>query len=85
MSRVWHMSDYKPIDCGLYSRYELAIIRRQRLLLSWRDADSMVHLEVVQPRDLETSRGAEYLLADAKDGRRLRLRLDHISQTRIME
>lgn len=79
------MSDYKPIDCGLYSRYELAILRRQRLLLGWRDAKSMVHLEVVQPRDLETSRGAEYLLAEAGDGRKLRLRLDHISQCRIME
>ncbi len=74
------MSDYIPIDCDLYSRYELAILRRQRLLLSWRDAQSMVHLEVVQPRDLETLRGAEYLLAEAKG-----LRLDHISQTRIVE
>ena len=79
------MSDYKPIDCGLYDRYEIAIMHRQRLLLSWRDAQSMAHLEVVQPRSLETSRGAEYLLAEAKDGRRLRLRLDHISQTRIVE
>ncbi|MEL7451657.1 MAG: transcriptional antiterminator, Rof [Pseudomonadota bacterium] len=79
------MSDYKPIDCGLYSRYELAILRRQRLLLSWRDARSLVHLEVVEPHDLETCKGAEYLLASAGDGRKLRLRLDHISQTRVME
>ncbi len=72
------MTDYRPIDCADYSRYELAILRRQTLLLSWCDETLMVHLEVVEPKDLQTRAGEEFLIARRRDGRRLRVRLDRI-------
>ncbi len=75
------MTDYVPIDCGLHSQYELAIMHRQRLRISWRDAQGGTHVELLEPRDLLTRAGAEYLLADTPDGRRLELRLDHIQHT----
>ena len=77
------MSDYDPVDCALYSRYELAILRRQQLLLSWRDEGDMAHLEVVSPKDLQTCNGEEFLIAERPDGRRLRLRLDKVLAVRL--
>lgn len=74
------MSDYESIDCSTYSEYELAIIRRQRLRLRWRDEDDLDHLEIVQPVDLETRRGEEFLIAQTAGDERLRVRLDHIQQ-----
>ncbi len=74
------MSDYRPIDCGLYSRYEVAIMHRDWLKLSWRDAEGMNHLEVLRPVDLETRDGAEYLIAHNRNGDRFRLRLDRIDR-----
>ena len=73
-----HMDDYHPVDCATYCRYELAILRRQALMLRWRDDTGIVHLEVVVPRDLKTSRGVEYLEAENLEGRSLSLRLDTI-------
>ena len=47
-------TDYVPIDCGLHSRYELAIMRRQRLVLSWADESRSVDCCTVTPLDLFT-------------------------------
>ncbi len=76
------MSDYKPINCSEYGRYEAAILRRQKLMLSWRDDGNIARMERVRPRDLETKKGEEFLLADTDTGERLRLRLDRIIQSR---
>ncbi len=73
------MSDaYEPIDCELYSRYELAIMHRQTLRLAWRDEAGVTHLKTVRPRDLRTHEHCEYLLADTLAGAPLSLRLDRI-------
>lgn len=72
------MSDYTPIDCGLHSQYELAVMHRRRLRVSWRDAAGDSCMQVLVPRDLQTRAGAEYLIGETLDGRRLELRLDHI-------
>ena len=58
------MSDYTPIDCGLYSRYELAILRRRRLRLSWRVAGGLTRIDTVTPIDLETRSGEEFLVIE---------------------
>ena len=79
------MDDYSPIDCATYSRYELAILRRQPLRLRWRDVDGIVHLEVVVPTDLQTAQGVEYLEARTSDGRTLRWRLDEIVASRPVQ
>jgi len=72
------MSDYIPIDCALYSRYELTILHRQRLRVAWHDPDGTTHVAVLQPIDLQTRQHAEYLLAKNASGALLELRLDRI-------
>jgi len=70
---------YRPIPCALYSRYELAVLRHVRLTVAWRDEAGGTHLERLEPLDLETRDGAEYLLARAvPGGAPRRLRLDRI-------
>jgi Rho-binding antiterminator len=71
-------TDYVPIDCGLYSEYELAIMHRNRLRLSWRDPDSNVHIGIVTPTDLRTRNGAEFMIVTGQDGETLVIRLDRI-------
>lgn len=74
------MSDYTPIDCGLYSEYELAIMRKWKLRIGWRDAQGMSHVETILPRDLQTRQGEEFLIMETRDGRRLEIRLDQITE-----
>ena len=70
------MTDYTPIDCGLHSAYELAIVHAKRLRIYWRHKNGQLHVEVVKPRDLQTRNHAEYLIAQQQDGAQLELRLD---------
>ena len=72
--------DYVPIDCGLYSEYEMAIMHRDRLRLSWRDPGGNVHIGIVTPTDLRTRSGAEFMIATEQDGATLEIRLDRIMQ-----
>jgi Rho-binding antiterminator len=74
------MTDYTPIDCALYSEYELAILQGKRLRISWRDAEGQTRIDVCMPLDLVTRDHAEYLLVGRADGQRLELRLDRISR-----
>ena len=76
------MSDYTPIDCGLYGRYELAILQRRRLRLSWRDDGGLARIDTVTPLDLETRSGEEFLVIEQSDGHRLDVRLDRIVRSR---
>lgn len=76
------MSDYTPIDCDQYSEYELAIIRKWKLRVGWRDAQGQTHVEMLQPRDLQTRQGEEYLIADTATGDRLEIRLDQITEAK---
>ncbi len=73
------MNDYVPIACGEHSRFELAIMRRWRLRLRWRDEHGESHLATLLPRDLETREGAEFMLAESiAQGDGVRIRLDRI-------
>ncbi len=74
------MTDYHPIDCGLHSEYELAIMHRQRLRLCWQDPDGTEHIEVIMPLDLQTRAGEEFLIVRTAAGERLHIRLDRIRQ-----
>ena len=69
---------YNPIDCGLYSEYEVAILYRRALQLQWRDYDGEEHSEPVMPHDLQTRDGCEYLLGKLSSGALVVIRLDHI-------
>lgn len=77
--------EYRPIDCGVYSGYELAIMHRQALRVHWRDEVGADHLAVLQPRDLQTRQGEEYMLAVDTEGRELALRLDRILSATPLE
>jgi len=72
------MTDYTPIDCGLHSEYELAIMRRQSLRLNWRDTQGIVHIGVYHPLDLRTRDGEEFMVVTDTEGRQLHIRLDRI-------
>ncbi|HXH03332.1 MAG TPA: transcriptional antiterminator, Rof [Candidatus Competibacteraceae bacterium] len=73
------MSDeYIPIDCDLYSRYELAILHHQALKVAWRDSDGNPHLQRLLPLDLNTRQHVEYLRVRTEDDQILELRLDRI-------
>jgi Rho-binding antiterminator len=77
------MSEYTPIDCGLYSQYELAILHHRRLRISWRDNQGETHIGILTPRDLQTREGAEFMIAEDQDGQSLELRLDWIQHVEI--
>lgn len=82
------MSDdekYTPIDCGLYSEYELAIMHRRMMRLHWQDEEGGDHMESVMPRDLETADKREYLIAERQDGSTLKLRLDRILKAAVAD
>jgi len=72
------MSDYVPIDCELYSQYELTIMHAQHLRTAWRDSTGAAHLQTLLPVNLQTREHAEYLLARTQDGAVLEIRLDRI-------
>ncbi|MBI1423628.1 MAG: transcriptional antiterminator, Rof [Gammaproteobacteria bacterium] len=76
---------YKPIACGLYSEYELAIMRRIHLRLGWVDAQGQQYIGNVLPLDLQTRERVEYLLVRAIDGARHEIRLDKIISSNVRE
>ena len=77
---------YTPIDCGAYSKLEVAILRRWRLRVTWRDEQGQSHLDILMPRDLETRAGAEYLIAESGDHREAeRIRLDRIDRWECLD
>lgn len=78
------MTEYTPIDCALYSQYELAILRHRRLRISWRDTAGETHIATLRPRDLQTRSGAEFLIARDQDGQSLELRLDWIQHVEVL-
>lgn len=78
-------SDYQPIDCGLYSRYEEAILRRGKLRVHWHDEQGADHVEVVLPTDLETLTGTEYLIARSEQHEPRSIRLDRIHRVERMD
>jgi Rho-binding antiterminator len=71
-------TDYTPIDCSLYSEYELAIMHGNRLQVSWRDAEGPPRIEVLVPVDLHTRQGEEFLLVIDHLGAEQEIRLDRI-------
>ena len=63
------MSDYQRISCEAHSVYELAIMRGQSIQVS---IDG--NMQIIQPKDILTKAGAEYLffLDGSKIGQTLR-------------
>lgn len=74
------MTDYTPIDCGRHSEFELAIMHRDTLKLSWRGADGATHTEVVTAADLLTRNSEEFMRVSNTRGIEREIRLDRILQ-----
>lgn len=77
-------TDYRPIDCRLYSEYELAIMHGERLRISWRDAEGSPRIEVLIPVDLRTRQGEEFLVAKDHNGLEREIRLDRILDSQCL-
>lgn len=73
------MTDYTPVDCGLHSEYELAVMHRQTLRLTWRDNGGDLHTQAVLPADLRTRNHEEFLAVTGEDGAEQEIRLDRIT------
>lgn len=73
------MKTYRPIPCQIYAELELAIMHKARLRLAWSAPDSGPRLDRIQPTDLRTQAGEEFLLAQDSHGNQLKIRLDYIA------
>ena len=71
--------DYTPVSCATHSEYELAIMRKKKILLTRGDTT-----EEVLPLDILIREHAEYLLYEDGTGERKEVRLDYITEAHIM-
>ncbi len=78
-------TDYRPIACARYSELELAILKHHWLRLRWHGEDGLDHVGLLQPLDLETRAGEEFLIAEDPAGGRERVRLDRIAEFTVEE
>ncbi len=74
-------SGYRPISCANHDVFEIAILHRTPLRLTWME-DDILHEQTLMPVDLETRDHQEFLIGRASDGKTLRLRLDWIRESR---
>ena len=75
---------YQAISCDLHSQYELAIMHKNKLYLSWLAEGEVVTETNVTPVDVQTKNKAEYLIAETAEHKNLCIRLDHITEMRIL-
>lgn len=71
-------TDYQPIDCELYSQYEVYILHRTPLRVDTGAPEGGVcdlHCRAV---DLQTRDGAEFICLQDAGGHRRWVRLDHL-------
>jgi len=78
------MTDYRPISCGQYSLYELAIMHRQRLRVTWVE-DNVIYDQLILPTDLQTRNHEEFLVCEDQAGGVHRVRLDRIRRVQGCE
>jgi len=69
---------YQPIACALHDQYELAIMHKKPLKISWSDNNGQ-HTALVIAKDILVKDGQEFLIAESPDNRQYCLRLDRIS------
>ena len=75
---------YQPISCALHSEYELAIMHKQSLRLSWKDEHGNIRSEDVILTDIQTANHQEFLIANTDNHKQLKIRLDHIVQMEVI-
>jgi len=75
---------YQPISCDLHSQYELAIMHKNKLYLSWLAEGKLISATNITPLDVQTKNKAEYLMAKTAESKNICIRLDHITKMRIL-
>ena len=70
---------YKPIACGDYDIYEIAIMKQRLLRLEWEAAEGGFYKQIVTPLELKIVDSAEYLFYKKLDENLInKIRLDKI-------
>ncbi len=77
--------NYKPIECGLHSEYELAIMHGRTLQLQWQNENGKVLTEKLKPVDIEIRNQQEFLIARDTNHMIYEIRLDRIIQSDVHE
>lgn len=72
--------NYIPVECGLHSEFELAIMHHTKLKLSWQDDEGTEHTEIIEPLDLVTRKQQEFLVIKRTGPVTEEIRLDKISR-----
>jgi len=70
--------DYIPIECGLHSEYELAIMHQTKLRLTWKNKSNEEQIETILPIDLIVNNKQEYLKILSANNKVREIRLDKI-------
>ena len=71
-------NSYIPIECGLHSEYELAIMHKEKCILKWNDNNNVQQTETILPLDIFTKNKQEFLKFMITDKTTLEIRLDKI-------
>ena len=83
MKEIKSDTPYQPISCALHSEYELAIMHKNTLCLTWRKDGEVVTKENIIPVDVQTKNKAEYLVVKTSELNKLfSIRLDFIIEMR---
>lgn len=85
MKEIKANAPYQPISCDLHSQYELAIMHKNKLCLSWINEGELNTEENIIPIDVQTKNKAEFLIAKTSEQNDLSIRLDHIIEMHILE
>ncbi len=75
------MTNYKAIDCGQHSEFELAIMHKKWLTLSWQLPDEVKQVIKVKPVDLIAKDHEEFLKVIDETNKTHLIRLDYIKHT----
>lgn len=74
---------YQPISCELHSEYELAIMHKSKLCLTWHKDGKIITETNVIPVDVKTKNKAEYLVVKTSEQNEIfSIRLDYITEMR---
>ena len=74
---------YQPISCELHSEYELAIMHKNTLCLTWHEDGEVVTETNIIPVDVQTKNKAEYLVVKrTEQNNPFFIRLDYIIEMR---
>lgn len=69
---------YIPVSCDMHSQFELLIMHNSSIKLDWQDENGQSFSQPVNPKDLQTKSGEEFLIVVKDNNEQLKIRLDRI-------